>query len=101
MVREELVEALQSIDDRAVVTVYEDRPPFRPFVVSPHFIGLDEGERQRQVWRIIVDRFTTEELPRVAFIFTDTPEERAEVERQIAANESNAATLGLPGDDST
>jgi hypothetical protein len=56
------------------------------FVVSPAYEGVDEGDRQAQAWGLVLDNLPDDEQAQVAFVFTNTPEERAEAEREARAS---------------
>lgn len=51
-------------------------------VVSPDFEGRPEHERQTEVWRLLIDNFTDDEHAQVGYVFTNTPDEKAEAERE-------------------
>ncbi|MDB5349641.1 MAG: hypothetical protein JWN86_888 [Planctomycetota bacterium] len=44
-------------------------------IVSPAFVGLNEGQRQFLVWDQLLKTFSEEELRRVEFVSTRTPAE--------------------------
>jgi hypothetical protein len=54
-------------------------------VVSPAFASKPEPVRQSEVWRRLLDALSDEEHAQVAFVYTNTPEEKAEAEREAAA----------------
>jgi hypothetical protein len=59
-----------------------DKPPtkFVAFVQATHFQGMDEGARQVEVWRLLRDELTPEQPAQVEFVFTDTPQERRQID---------------------
>jgi len=54
-------------------------------VVSPDFAGMEEHARQSLVWGLILDSLTDSEQAQVGYVFTNTPEERAQAEARGAA----------------
>jgi acid stress-induced BolA-like protein IbaG/YrbA len=54
-------------------------------VVSPAFEGKEEHERQNEVWGLLLDNLTDAEQVQVSFVFTNTPEEKAQAEQRAAA----------------
>ncbi len=73
-----LRELLQEIDGVEDVEVTDDGRRLVAVVVSPRFEGVDEGERQQEVWLLLRRKLGAEDLRRVEFVMTDTPAERAE-----------------------
>jgi acid stress-induced BolA-like protein IbaG/YrbA len=64
-------------------------------VVSSTFEGINEAERQALIWDAL-EQMSMEERLRVAFVFTDTPEERAEEEaEQRAADQAVSETAAM------
>jgi stress-induced morphogen len=62
----------------AVARVYRDRGKLEAIVVSPSFEGVYEGERQRRVWQLLIDRLSDAEHAQIGFVFTDAPSECVE-----------------------
>ncbi len=72
--------------DGATVDIGRDGSKFVAFVVSPAYEGVGEGDRQARAWELLLDNLSDDEHARVAFVYTNTPEERAEAERNAAAS---------------
>ena len=70
----------------ATVDIARDGGKFLAFVLSPSYEGVDEGDRQAQAWGLLLDNLPDDEQAQVAFVFTNTPEERAEAEREAKAS---------------
>lgn len=68
----------------ARVDVGRDGAKYVAFVVSSSYEGMDEGDRQAQAWGLLLDNLTDDEQAQVAFVYTNTPQERAEAEREAA-----------------
>jgi hypothetical protein len=68
------------------VDIALDGRKFLAFVVSPAYEGVDEGDRQAQAWELLLDNLPDDEQAQVAFVFTNTPEERAEAEPEAKAS---------------
>lgn len=67
------------------VVIGRDEGKFVAVVVSPVFAGRDEHERQAEVWRLILAELDDSEQAQVAFVFTNTADEKAQAEREAAA----------------
>lgn len=76
-----LLRRLPEVED---VRVVEEGRKFLAFVLAPRFEGVDEGERQHEVWDLLLKALSPEQVSKIAFVFTDTPEERAQAEREAA-----------------
>jgi acid stress-induced BolA-like protein IbaG/YrbA len=86
MTEEQLAEALTKLPFKtARVAVHPDGRRLIAVVVSPAFEQLDEAERQRLVWNHLHQHFDLRELARIEFVFTNTPQEDAEVEDAVGA----------------
>jgi hypothetical protein len=46
-------------------------------VLASRFEGVDDGERQGEIYEVLLRELSTPEIRRVAFVFTDTPAEYA------------------------
>ena len=77
-----LEEALESLDltDCELTVEFDDRHRLVAVVTTPDFEGVDEAERQSQVWEVVYDQLDDEEQVLVDFIFTNTPDEEDEIE---------------------
>lgn len=51
-------------------------------VTTPDFQGMDEAERQAQVWRRIYETLDEEDHQLIEFVFTNTPKEEEEMEQR-------------------
>jgi acid stress-induced BolA-like protein IbaG/YrbA len=82
---ERLREVLGGVESATEVVVWREGNKLLGTVVSPAFAGKAEHVRQSEVWRRLLDALTDEEHAQVAFVFTNTPEERAEAQREAAS----------------
>ena len=57
-------------------------------VVSPEYADIPEVERQSQAWGLVLDNLSDAEAAQVSFVYTNTPEEKAQAEREAAAERS-------------
>ena len=73
---------LESLDYSDKETRVEEVSPTNVIGVltTPDFNGMDESERQEQVWAAIHDEFTPTEQARIEFIFTNTPDEERKMD---------------------
>lgn len=76
LTEQRLCEVLQKVAPSAQVTVTRDGRQWVAVVVSPSFEGQDEGDRQSDVWGLILDNLEPYEQTQVEFIFTNTPDEQ-------------------------
>ena len=81
-----LREVLERVDGATEVFVGREGRKLIAIVVSPAFEGKEEHERQSEVWGLLIDNFTDDEHAQVGYVFTNTPEEKAEAEREAAAS---------------
>lgn len=77
-----LLRRLPGVDE---VRVVEEGRRFLAFVLAPRFEGVDEGDRQSEVWDLLLRELSPEQVSKIEFVFTDTPEERAQAEREASA----------------
>lgn len=77
----EVLESLEYSDKQTRVKPINARN-YIGVVTTPDFEGLDEAERQRQIWEALHESFDDAELKRVEFIFTNTPAEEDEMEER-------------------
>ena len=54
-------------------------------VVSPEYADIPEVERQSQAWGLVLDNLSDAEAAQVSFVYTNTPEEKAQAEIDAAA----------------
>jgi hypothetical protein len=47
--------------------------------------GVEDHVRQEDLWGLLIDNFTDDEHGQVGFVFTHTPEEKAEIDRGAAS----------------
>lgn len=87
LTEQRLREVLGKIEG-ATVDIGRDGGKLLAFVVSPVYEGMDEGDRQAQAWGLLLDNLSDDEQSQVAFVYTNTPQERAEAERQAKASGS-------------
>lgn len=66
------------------VLVEEDEGRLVARVIASRFEGIDDGLRQEEIYQLLLDELESHERRRVAFVFTDTPREYAEVEAALA-----------------
>lgn len=55
-------------------------------VVSTDFVGMEEHERQAIVWRLLLAKLSDAEQADIGYVFTNTPEEKAEAQAQGEAD---------------
>lgn len=70
-----------TLSDFGTVEVEEQRGRFVAHVVSPSFEGMDDGERQSQVWEQVRQRFGLQASVDIEFVFTYSPSEWEELVR--------------------
>jgi acid stress-induced BolA-like protein IbaG/YrbA len=83
---EELRTLLLRLPDVNEVRVVAEGRKFLAFVLASRFEGVDEGARQREVWDLLLEELPPEQVSKIEFVFTDTPEERADAEREASAS---------------
>ncbi|GEM_PF-1247001 len=88
LTEQRLREVLGRIEGVTDVIVGRDGGKFVAIVVSPSYEEVDEGVRQAQAWGLLLDNLSDDEAAQVAFVYTNTPEEKAEAEREAAASGS-------------
>lgn len=71
--REKLKTILQAFPEAREVRV--DERALVATLVSSSFAGVDEAERQEQVWRHLRENLSADELRSVEFVLTDAPGE--------------------------
>jgi len=64
-----------TLSDFGTVEIEEERGRFIAHVVSPRFEGMDDGERQYQVWEQVRQRFGLQASVDIEFVFTYSPSE--------------------------
>jgi glucose-6-phosphate isomerase len=67
------------------VIVLPDEGKLVGIVVSKAFQDKEEHERQHEVWTLLLEALSDLEQSDVAFVFTNTPEEKALAELEAAA----------------
>jgi acid stress-induced BolA-like protein IbaG/YrbA len=82
---ERLREVSSGVEGATEIVVWREGNKLLGIVVSPAFAGKGEHVRQSEVWRRLLDALSDEEHAQVAFVYTNTPEEKAEAEREAAA----------------
>jgi acid stress-induced BolA-like protein IbaG/YrbA len=82
---ERLREILSGVEGATEIVVWREGNKLLGIVVSPAFASKPEFVRQNEVWRRLLDALSDEEHAQVAFVYTNTPEEKAEAEREAAA----------------
>lgn len=75
---------LQEVPGAVEVDAHREGSKWIALVVSPEFADVEEHDRQARVWDILLNRLTDEQQAEVGYVFTNTPEEKADVEAQIA-----------------
>lgn len=80
MTEEQLRDALEKLPfGPDTVAVRSDGGRLIGVVVSTQFEGMEEGERQRIVWHHLFQLFDARQLTPIEFVFTNTPQEDAEI----------------------
>lgn len=54
-------------------------------VVSEHFDGMEEHERQSEVWSLLLDQLDETEQATVGYVFTNTRSEKQQAEEDARA----------------
>lgn len=80
-----LREVLEKVEGVSYVIIDREGGKLVGVVVSPAFEGQEEHQRQSDIWGLLIDNLTDGELAQVSFVFTNTPAEKAEAEREAAA----------------
>ena len=62
------------------VLVEEDEGRLVARVIASRFEGVDDGLRQEEIYQLFLDELDSDDRRRIAFVFTDTPGEYAELE---------------------
>lgn len=70
-----------TLSDFGTIEIEEVRGRFVSHVVSPRFEGMDDGERQYQVWERVRQRFGLQASVDIEFVFTYSPSEWEELLR--------------------
>lgn len=76
---------LEKVEGAVDVVIGREGSDFMAVVVSPAFEGKEEHERQNEVWGLLLDNLADAEQAQVRFVFTNTPEEKAQAEQRAAA----------------
>lgn len=75
---ERLKEVLGKLNLRdATITIEGGPGHLVASVVSPDFAAMDDGERQRRAWALLLQELSEFEQNEVEFVFTSTAEELA------------------------
>jgi acid stress-induced BolA-like protein IbaG/YrbA len=74
LTEERLRGILRGVDGASVV-VELDGQKLIAIVISNGFAGKEEFERQDEVWGLLIEELTDDELAQVGFVFTNTPDE--------------------------
>ncbi|HWB78870.1 MAG TPA: hypothetical protein VG755_28105 [Nannocystaceae bacterium] len=72
-----LREVLAAIPGVETVLIHEDERRWVARVLASRFETMDEAERQAEIYNVLLRELSSDELRRVAFVFTDTPAEYA------------------------
>lgn len=72
--------------DGASVAVERDGQKLIAIVISEGFAGREEFERQDEVWGLLIDELTDDEIAQVGFVFTNTPDEAEAAGREVTAH---------------
>lgn len=82
---ERLCELLRRVPGATYVVAGREDGKLIAAVVSRDFANMEELERQSLVWGLILDNLSDGEQAQVGYVFTNTPEERAQAEAEAAA----------------
>jgi acid stress-induced BolA-like protein IbaG/YrbA len=82
---ERLREILNGVEGATEIVVWREGIKLLGIVVSPAFEDKPVHVRQSEVWRLLLDALSDDEHAQVAFVYTNTPEEKAEAEREAAS----------------
>jgi acid stress-induced BolA-like protein IbaG/YrbA len=92
--KEMLTRSMEGHLESPQIDVIESDPyRYQGIIVSPTFDGMEDWERQEQVWDRVYKTFDEEDRPWLDFIFTNTP---AEIAAYAEANEPTAEKVGNP-----
>lgn len=80
LTRERLKELLALLPNVDAVHVFEDRRKYMVIVIASRFEGIEDHARQSEVWNHLLARLSNEDVAKVDFIVTDTPEELRAIE---------------------
>ena len=70
-----------ALSDFGMTEIEEERGRFVAHVISLRFEGMEDGERQFQVWERARERFGLEAGVNIEFVFTYSPSEWEELMR--------------------
>lgn len=80
-----LREVLEKVEGQTDIFIGREGSKYLAVVVSPAFEGKEEHERQSEAWGLLINNLTEAEQAQVSFVFTNTPEEKAQAQRAAAA----------------
>lgn len=83
---ERLREVLSKKKGLADLIVWREGYKFYAVLLSPTYEGVDEAHRQAEAWGLVLDNLSDDEQAMVGFMYTNTPEEQAQAERDAAAD---------------
>lgn len=82
---EEFKKILEAMPLRDIeVTVDSGRLRYIAVVTSPDYEGMSNYQRQHDVWAWMMEKIPMEHIPRIEFVFTWTPAEKAHYYRKPA-----------------
>jgi len=71
-------EKLEQLGDGTTIALQRESPfTYTLLVRSPTFQGVEEAHRQAQVWSLLQEAFGDEQMRRIEYIFTESPDEQA------------------------
>lgn len=84
LTEQRLHDVLAAIPGVETVLIHEDERQFVARVLAARFEGMDDVDRQTEIYNVLARELSDHELSRVAFVFTDTPREYAEPSNETA-----------------
>jgi len=87
---EQLSHVLNAVPGATDVVAGREDSKLIALVVSTDFVGKQEHERQSLVWQLILANLSDAEQADIGYVFTNTPEEKAEAQAQGEAQAARA-----------
>lgn len=85
LTEQRLHDLLSTLPEVVQVIVAREGSELIAGVVSTAFEGREEHERQADVWGLLLKELSDAEQAQIGFVYTNTPKEKAEAEREAAA----------------
>jgi acid stress-induced BolA-like protein IbaG/YrbA len=85
LTEERLREVLGKTEGVTDIFIGREGYKFVAIVVSPWYESMESWQRQEHAWGLLLKNLTDDEHARVSFVYTNTPEEQAQADRDAAA----------------